>query len=296
MMIILECHRPFNLFIFQTYREYSMNSLIFRIFITCLFTMLSHTALAEEDDISIVGSVSYNWKNEDFTIGGKPFKPEFTTVDWSIIAAYKSAYVKVNFDQSIKDSLQIDNSSSGSTPDNQAIYFGRDDSVITLGYSAADNITVFAGYTRGVTEGVGTGQIIDEGTGPAFSTLTINITEKGPFVGASYSYYMKDSGSFSFVVAYAQLDGEVLLRSANTLIDTQVTTFNSQVANGDVDGLSYSISWSDYFAENIQYYISLKQTDYKFDVPEVAGEDSFDFDDTYLALSIGLSKFFQFVN
>ena len=89
-----------------------MRLVINRSTLAVLLVSLSLPALAEDDDISIVGGVSYNWKNEDFKISGKPFKPEFTTVDWSLIAAYKSVYVKVNFDQSIKDSFQIDNSTS----------------------------------------------------------------------------------------------------------------------------------------------------------------------------------------
>ena len=151
---------------------------------------------------------------------------------------------------------------------------------------------MFLGFTRGETEGAGTGQIIDEGSGPAFSTLFISIIEQGPFIGASYSYHLKNSGSFNFSLAYARLDGEVILRSANTLIATQVTTISSQLAKGDADGLSYSIAWTDTFAEDLLYTISFKQTDYKFDAPEVPGQDSSDFDDTYLTFLIGLSKFF----
>ncbi len=270
-----------------------MRPAIKRFILACFVISISQSASAEDDEISIVGGVAYNWKNEDFKINGKPFKPEFTTVDWSLIAAYRSFYVKVNFDQSIKDSFQIDNSASGSgTPDNQAILFSRDDIGLTFGYSVLDNVTVFAGFTRGETEGAGTGQIIDEGTGPAFSTVSISIIEQGPFVGASYSYYLHNSGSLSFSLAYAKLDGEVMLRNASTLIATRATTFNSQVAKGDADGLSYSVTWTDLFAENILYNIGFKQTDYKFDAPEVVGQDSSDFDDTYLTFFIGLSKFF----
>ncbi|MGB5396005.1 MAG: hypothetical protein WBN96_02565 [Gammaproteobacteria bacterium] len=269
-----------------------MHHAIKRFILACFVLSISQSALASDDKISIVGGVAYNWKNEDFKISGKPFKPEFTTIDWSLIAAYQSFYVKVNFDQSIKDSYQIDNSSSGSGgPDNQAILFSRDDIGLTFGYSVLDNITLFAGFTRGETEGAGTGQI-DVGTVPSFSTTVISIIEQGPFVGAIYSYHFKKSGSLSLSLAYAKLDGEVILRSASTAIATGVTTIDTQSAIGNADGLSYSIGWTDQFAENILYNISFKQTDYKFDAPEVAGQDSSDFDDTYLAFLIGLSKFF----
>jgi hypothetical protein len=267
-------------------------------FLACFFVSLSQPVLAEDDEVSIVGGVAYNLKNEDFDIAGKPFKPEFTTIDWSIIAAYKSSYVKFNFDQSIKDSVQIDNSTGdGGSVDNQALLFSREDIGLTFGYSVLDNLSLFVGYTRGETSGTGISGYrfesvsggLDEGL---LVHLQVRIKEQGPFVGASYNYYLQDSGSFSFSVAYAQLDGEVSVKESITRINNGVVIYNNQIAKGDADGLSYSITWIDQFSEDMLYNISLKVTDYTFDAPEIPGEDSFDFDDTYNIFSIGFSKFF----
>jgi hypothetical protein len=266
--------------------------------LTCFFVFLSQPVLAEDDEVSIVGGVAYNLKNEDFDIAGKPFKPEFVTLEWSVIAAYKSSYVKFSFDQSIKDFATIDNApNSGGNIDNQTILFSRKDISLTFGYSVLDNMSIFVGYTRGETSGTGIAGYRFEG-GIAFpddaiiSNLSISIKESGPFVGASYSYYLQDSGSFSFSLAYAQLDGEVSILTTATSVANGAVTFDSQVAKGDADGISYSVTWTDQFSEDTLYNISLKTTNYKFDAPEIPGEDSFDFDDTYNIFSIGFSKFF----
>jgi len=269
-----------------------MQSLIKRFFLATFIVASSQPVLAS-DDISFTGGVAYNWKNEDFKIGGKPFKPEFTTVDWSLISSYKSSFVKVNYDQSIKDSFQIDNGiNGGGNASNQAIFFGREDIGLTIGYNVLDSVAVFTGYTRGETKGVGTGEVFNEGSGPIYSTLSVSIIEKGPFLGASYSYYLQDSGSLSFIVAYARLDGKVSISRADKLISTQSTTFDNQTAKGDADGLSYAIIWTNQFSENSLYHISLKTTNYKFNAPEVVSQDSYDFNDTYTIFSIGFSRFF----
>ena len=265
----------------------------------------TQTVFAENDDISIVGGVAYNIKNERFDIANKPFKPDFVTIEWSLIAAYKSAYVKLNYDESVKDGAQVDTtpSSGGGSNDNQALLFDRKDAGITFGYSVLEGLSLFAGYTRGETGVTGTGDFSVQGNltssyiETAFSTLTVNVTEQGPFVGASYSYYLKDSGSLSFSLAYARLDGEVQSERAEkvTTIDmtgsTEVTTIDGSLVKGDATGFSYSIVWTDRFTESMLYNLSLKTTRYKFDAPPL-GSDNLDFNDVYNIFSIGFSKFF----
>lgn len=210
-----------------------------------------------------------------------------------MIAAYKSVYIKFNFDQSIKDHFLIDNSpEGGGSVANQPIFFSREDAGITIGYSVLENGSVFAGYTSGEIRGLGIGEVQDNPTAPAIKYLTVKINEKGPFVGISYSYYLQDSGSFSFSVAYAQLDGEVSVVSSAKEIFSGAVTVSNEESKGDANGLSYSVTWSDQFSEEMLYNMGLKTTFYEYRSSLPASGNSLDFDDKYTIFSIGFSKFF----
>lgn len=274
-----------------------MLNFIRRFILSCFVMCFAQIVLAEDGEVSVVGGVAYNLKNVEFNIGEKPFAPEFVTLDWSVIAAYQSYYVKFNYDQSVKDYFQINNTpSGGGGNDTGSILLEREDVGITFGYSITDNASLFGGYTRGETSGIATGSYESNlATFPAdskFRNSTVSFKEDGPFIGVSYSHYLKSSGSFSFSAAYAQLDGEVVIDGAETALDTGVTTFSSDAITGDANGFSYSVTWSDQFSDSVLYNISLKSTKYKFDAPLTSSGDSFDFDEIYKIFSIGFSKFF----
>ena len=263
----------------------------------CIFALFTQPVLAEDDEVSIIGGMGYNIKRAEFSVGNKPFKPEFTTVDLSIIAAYKSFYVKAGFDQSIKDHFQINNTpSSDGRIDNGIIQLQREDADITIGYNVINNISIFAGYTRGETSGISTTSIDINGSGPTLETSifhsTLSFKQTGPFIGASYSYYLQDSGAFNFSLAYADLDGDIVFSEAKTFFTTAETTLSSFEIQGKSTGLSYGVTWTDQFSENMLYNISLKIKRYKFDGPLAPGGDDFDFDDNYNIVSISFSKFF----
>ena len=264
----------------------------------CFFAILSQPVLAEDDEVSIVGGVAYNLKNEDFDIGGKPLKAEFTTLEWSVIAAYKSSYLRFSFDQSIKDHFLIDNSPDGGGGlSNEPFLFSREDIGLTIGYSVLDNVSLFVGYTRGETNvavisGYRSNEDIGFGQEALLTNIQANVLEQGPFVGASYSYYLEDSGSFSFAMAYAELDGEFSMRTAFTRMVNGQVVIENLMLKGDASGFSFSIVWTDQFSEDMLYNIGLKTTRYKFDGPLAPNGDDFDFDDVYNIFSIGFSKFF----
>ena len=275
-----------------------MRNTIIRFLLACFFLSSSQVVLAEDDEVSIVGGVAYNLKNEDFKVGNKPFKPEFTTLEWSVIAAYKSSYVKFSFDQSIKDHVLIDKSpNDGGGLSNEPFFFSREDIGITVGYSVLDNVSLFVGYTRGETSVVSTGgfrsqEDIGFGADDYLVNIQAKVLEQGPFIGASYSYYLRDSGSFSFSAAYAQLDGEFAFKNSFTSLTDGSVVIEELLLKGDASGFSFSIVWTDQFSEDMLYNIGLKTTRYEFDAPLAPNGDDFDFNDNYEIFSIGFSKFF----
>lgn len=268
------------------------------LFLICLVVSFVRPANAEKDEITVVGGVTYSVKKEDFTVGGRPFSPEFRTLEWSVITAYQSSYLKFNIDQSIKDHFQITSSASGDgSIETSLMMLRREDIGLTYGYSVLDNVSLFVGYTSGETSGTITGSYRADTNNPfpgnsKIADTEFSFKETGPFVGASYSYYFHNSGSLSFSLAYAQLDGEVVIRNIETLIDTGATTSNSSTIEGDANGLSYSLTWMDRFSEDMRYSIMFKKTSYEFDGPLDANGDDFDFDDIYEIFSIGFTKFF----
>ena len=276
--------------------------------LSCCFAFLSQSVFAEDDEVSIVGGAAYSFKRTQFDISGKAFKPEYTTIEWSVIAAYQSFYVKAGFDQSIKDHVQINNTPSGGggSNDNSGIAFSRDDINITFGYSLLDNLSLFAGYTQGETVGVLGGQMRVDSSFPftlaipqvLFTTQEVSFKQKGPYLGVSYSYYLQDSGSFNFSLAYASLDGDVFFKETSTQISPATAAGNpgdvtNQVneVDGESTGLSYGVTWTDQFSEGMLYSLSLKTVRYKFEEPSL-GPDNLNFDDIYNIFSIGFSKFF----
>lgn len=256
------------------------------------------------DSLTIVAGVTNIAKTADFTAGIKPFKLNFISLDWSITAAYKNFYVKMNFDESIKDHHQVNNTPNGNGGfDNGLLSMSREDNSTTIGYGVTDNISVFAGYKYGKTGGTATSNInsttINDGVNPPFELLwtentSLHFEEKGPFIGVNYSHALANSGAFSFSLAFASLDGEVLFRNVQPDETTGLmTVFRNDLTPGDTTGLSFSISWTDQLVESINYTVALKTTRYEFDSEQAADPNGeLDTDLIFNNLSIGFSKFF----
>ena len=267
-----------------------------------LFAFPGIASAAEDEEINIVASATYAYKSLDFEVGNKRFKPKFTTLDWAITAAYKKAFVKINFDQSIKDHNQVNNTLDGSGAfDNTRTTLSREDSGLTIGYSVLNNVSIFGGYKYGKTSGVDTGQIKQVTfTGPPGGTRfytdnsSISFTEDGPFLGVSYSHLLKKSGTVNFSFAYANLDGESSFnRVEPDPVTGDLTVFINDTSTGDSTGISYSISYTDKLVESINFTIALKSTRYEFDGPSPpVVTDETDFDEIYNIFSIGFSKYF----
>jgi len=253
----------------------------------------------DSDSVTIVGGAAYIIKTSELAITDTTFNPEYNSIDLSVVFVYKNFYSRVNFDQSISGDTIVDNSLDGNGEiENSIITFDREDAAITFGYSLFDNFAVFAGYKRGETSGFNGGQLRGfnqnmSGEPPDFlvSNTEFSILETGPFIVLSYTYFPEKTGSVNFSIAYANLDGDFHVTNAE--LDSAGDRFlTSQTVTGDNTGLSYSLSWTDVFSENLNYTIGLNAIRYTFETPIIPGEDNFSFDNNFTNFSIAFSKFF----
>jgi len=262
------------------------------------------SAETDDDPVTVVGGVAYIFKTSDFTVSNKAFKPQYTSLDWSAVLAYKSFYTRVNFDQSIRGHTEIDNSLENDGSINSGILtLDREDIAVTFGYSLFDSISVFAGYKRGETSGALGGQLRGFNPDPItnkpvdflIENTEVSFKENGPFIGIGYTYFTQKSGSINFSVAYADLDGEALLFVPE--LDASGSKFIVPVQIlGDTTGLSYSLSWTDMFSEDMNYTIGINIIRYEFDAPLLntggGNTEDFSFDENFANFSISLTKFF----
>lgn len=171
------------------------------------------------DDISIIPSIAYQQKmlsfEQEYTAGiDKGRQAHFTTsiptLNTTLTVVYSKFYASFKFEKSIVDGqVDIDEdlpfgstSYYMNTPDEKT-EVAREDQSLTLGYNAWKTLNVFVGYMQGITDLMPAPGCI------ATCTITNvaydhqnaglprheqNYTEQGPYIGASYSWTMGDSG------------------------------------------------------------------------------------------------------
>jgi predicted porin len=176
----------------------------------------------------------------------------------------------------------------------------RKDFDLTLGYRVTKNWSLFAGYKYGKTDMSFTPRDIDEeideeAEGEEQNTLEItkeSYSQKGPFIGASYSWQFEKAGSLSVSVAYASLDANNNF-SANTDEEDELTEFDDLTGKvkGDTKGFSYGLSWTMPLSSNLLFQTRFKINDYQQDIV-VDGERFEDIDETFTTLHVGLDYVF----
>lgn len=249
-----------------------------------------------DDSVTVIGSAAYIFKNSELTVSGQQLEPQYTSVEWAVVLAYKNLYSRFSFDQSLKGHTEVNNNTNADGEiENSILTLEREDAAFTLGFSISDSMSVFAGYKSGETSGINGSVLRTFNPGSPEGTIVVNsdisFKEDGPFIGFSYTYFTQNTGSVNLSIAYADLDGEVTIASPE--LDTNDEIFiQTQKTTGDNTGLSYSISWTDRFLETINYTIGLNIIRYTFEGPPLPNGDDFSFDNNFTNFSIAFSKIF----
>jgi hypothetical protein len=176
----------------------------------------------------------------------------------------------------------------------------RKDLDLTLGYRVTKSWSLFAGYKYGKTEMTfiprDFGEEDDESEEQDNSEPTSeSYQQKGPFIGASYSWQFEKAGSLSLSLAYASLDATNNF-SANTdeeEEEDELTEFDDLTGQvkGDTKGFSYGLSWTMPLSSNLLFQTRFKINDYQQSVV-VDGERFENIDETFTTLHVGLAYIF----
>lgn len=119
-------------------------------------------------------------------------------------------------------------------------------------------------------------------------------SQKGPYVGGSFTYRFERAGSLNFSVAYASLDATNKFR-ANTDDDDEEEDPEFDDLTGKVDGktkgFSYALSWTMPLSGQLLFQTKFKINDYKQDI-KFLGQRFDNIDETYTSLHVGLAYVF----
>lgn len=234
------------------------------------FLLVPLPVLAETDNMQYYLGASVNYMETKYEFAGFEYRPEFTTLNTELVVSRGPAYIRVNYDQSIKDDEQFE-------PDGTIVFFSRKEYGLALGYEVYQGITIHGGYLSG------------EINFPALASNTSVVpdnyeytwSETGLYLGANYSLRL-GKGAINVHAAYASLDGKYEIANAGGSTVSKTS--------GSTRGQSYGINWSQPINKNFQATIGYRVKHYRFEADDIdtfTGDDlSTDFDTKVFTLGI----------
>ena len=226
--------------------------------------------------IDFIARAAIGNKSSELIIRDRSFTPDFITLDLSLTGTHGRYFLTLNNENSIKDAIETD--------PNGLIFFSRQDTNITFGYSF-DIANVFVGWRTGETDAYYTGENNNFGT-----------KSDGFYIGTSKSHHFKDKGSLSGSIAIASLDGEVSL--TEPFVDTSafipgVGPPPPDTIKGSAIGFSLGIGWSGQVSDNTTYNIDYKLNQFDFEDDVVFGGLDLSYEENFSTFYIGLTHFFE---
>ena len=168
----------------------------------------------------------------------------------------------------------------------------RSDIDITIGRQVVDNWSLFAGYKRGDTDITFINREAEDDGG--IESIEENYEFSGPYVGLSHSWRFEKAGSLSLTVAYAFLSADnVFAANVDELDEGDELEFDdiSGSNEGDLEGLSYALSWTMPLSGQLLFQTKFKINDYKMDI--TFDDQQFEgVDQKFSSLQVGLAYVF----
>lgn len=240
------------------------------------------------EDIRIVAGLSYGYSTFSF-----PEKLDhdigFPSTNLALVATEGRWQIAVNSGVTLEDATISEEEDIGTA--------SRSDLDVTFAYQATSQWAFFTGYKSGETKmRFSARDTEDEG-----EVVYINesYSQKGPFIGGSYSLQFEKAGRLSISLAYAFLDATNNF-SANT-DDNQEDEDEEQeelefddltgTVEGDITGLSYGVTWTMPLSSNLLFQTRLKVNDYQQDI-KFEQTHFKDIDENFTTLHVGLAYVF----
>jgi len=257
----------------------------------------SQIATAQEgfDNIRVVTGLSFGYSGFSF-----PEKLDhnisFPSANIPIVLAMDNWQLSLNGNITLADADIAEEEDIGEA--------SRKDLDLILGYRVTKNWSLFAGYKYAKTEMTfiprDIDKKIDEENGEPEEQYTVEViyesySQKGPFIGASYSWQFEKAGRLSLSMAYASLDATNNF-SANTDEEEEadeITEFDGLTGQvkGDTKGFSYGLGWTMPLSSNLLFQTRYKVNDYQQDIV-VDGESFKNISETFTTLHVGLAYVF----
>ena len=264
--------------------------------ISCISLLLTPLISIAQEDISnirIVTGLSLGYS--DFSFAEKlDHDISFPSANVPIALTIDNWQLSINASSTLTDADIAEEEDIGKA--------SRKDLDLTLGYRMTKNWALFVGFKYGKTEMTFIPRDIDEeeNEDPEQNTIDAESTnesysQKGPFIGVSYSWQFEKAGSLSVSLAYASLDATNNF-SANTdeeEEEDELTEFDDLTGQvkGDTNGFSYGVSWTMPLSSNLLFQARFKINDYQQDIV-VEGERFEGIDETFTTLHVGLAYVF----
>jgi long-subunit fatty acid transport protein len=267
------------------------------IFVIFCLTSLICNAQERFGDLRVVTGISLGYS--DFTFPEKlDHNISFPSASVPIALTMNNWQLSLNASTSLADADIAEEEDLGQA--------SRKDLDLTLGYRLNKNWSLFGGYKYGKTSmtfiprdfGEEEDEEVQEESPPQNATgiTDESYLQKGPFIGASYSWQFEKAGSLSLSIAYAYLDATNNF-AANTdeeeEDEEELAEFDDLTGRvkGDTQGFSYALSWTMPLSSNLLFQTRFKINDYQQDI--VVDEQRFkDIDETFSTLQIGLAYVF----
>lgn len=274
-----------------------IKSLVRSITLSAVFLVVNSGRAFAEDEITFTAGLSAGIRNVDFELNG--------TVLPSFIASAKDPGVpivpidgldiEISFDETIytlgflaginyqdlaasvlfeitpeEADVDIENSAQfsgdgippGPAYEERSSDLERVDVTLTLNYRVTSGLRVFTGFKYTEFE------LSANENSFYLGEKDQTYTEEGLFVGASYSWPIRDFGSFSILAGYAYLDAEFSEDNFDTGPDPDaefLTTFGEYKFSGSATGWSSGAQWVGPLADHWLYNVSLKYQSFETD-------------------------------
>lgn len=265
------------------------------------------------EDITLTPSVAYQQKiltfKQEYTAGvdvGRKahFTTSIPTLNTTLTAVYSKFYASYKFEKSIVDGqvdiheqLPLTSTTFYMNTPNEKTEVAREDQSLTLGYNAWKTLNVFVGYMRGITDlmpapgcilACTVTNVAYDHQNAGLPRYEQNYTEQGPYIGASYSWVMGDSGALSVSGAYAHMSGKY---------EDNYQTFPASDFRyeGDTNGLSIGATWTAPLGETSGYFIDLRRQHYSMNGKDDSGNfpgSKVETEETMTGLTLGIQFYF----
>ena len=258
-----------------------------------LFT--SHIAIAQKgfNNIRVVTGLSLGYS--DFSFPEKlDHKISFSSANIPIALTMSNWQLALNASSTLANADIAEEEDIGEA--------SRKDLDLTLGYRVTKNWSLFAGFKYGKTDMSFVprdfDEEIDEEEKEDHEADTVELTnesysQKGPFIGASYSWQFEKAGSLSVSLAYASLNATNNFSANTDEEEEELAEFDDLTGQvkGETNGFSYGLSWTMPLSSNLLFQTRFKINDYQQDIV-VDGERFENIDETFTTLHVGLAYVF----